>query len=122
VKGAELLANTKALVQGFFELANSSYAEGLAALFAYEQQVPAVAKSKIEGLFKFYGIDSEDGLKFFKVHLTADEWHSEECAALLDKLSPQEQEKAREAGLKAAKLLWGFLDGVNALPCHATIN
>ena len=39
----------------------------------------------MEGLNKFYGIDSEDALKFFAVHREADVWHSEaELKILLD--------------------------------------
>lgn len=104
---------TKNLVEGFLELVKSSYAAGLGALFAYEQQVPAVAESKIAGLKKFYGYDNENpGLQFFKVHTKADEWHSAECAALLNKLSEAEQEVAHKAAIKVAKLLWAFLDNI----------
>lgn len=80
VEGSELQYETKALVDGFFKLADESYAKGLGALYSYERQVPEVAKSKIDGLEKFYGITGEAALKFFNVHVTADEWHSEECA------------------------------------------
>ncbi|CAG7589639.1 MAG: CADD family putative folate metabolism protein [Candidatus Midichloria sp.] len=104
---------TKNLVEGFLELVKSLYAAGLRALFAYEQQVPAVAESKITGLKKFYGYDNENpGLQFFKVHTKADEWHSAECAALLDKLSEAEQEVAHKAAVKVAELLWEFLDNI----------
>ena len=102
---------TKALVDGFLAEAKSSYAEGLGALFAYESQVPEVAKSKIDGLKKFYNYrDDNKGLKFFKVHISADAWHSQECADLLDQLDTAEQELSKIAALKVAKLLWSFLD------------
>ncbi len=117
VKNAVLNKQTKELVEGYFELANNSYAKGLGALYAYERQVPEVAKSKIDGLEKFYGITTEQALKFFNVHITADEWHSEECAALISKLSPQDQEVARQGAVEGAKLLWKFLDGME-VSCH----
>jgi pyrroloquinoline-quinone synthase len=116
VKQAALNDETKNLVDGFFKLCRSSYAEGVAALYTYEQQVPKVAQSKIEGLKKYYGIESENGLKFFNVHISADEWHSEECAQLLEQLPAEDKPKARNAALKAAQLLLGFLDGVD---CHS---
>ncbi len=100
-------------MDGFFDLCNHSYATGLGALYAYENQVPEVAKSKIDGLEKFYGITNERGIKFFKEHITADEWHSEEVADLINNLSPAQQEEARVGANAAAKLLWNFLDGVN---------
>lgn len=117
VKSAKLNKETKNLVDGYYELANTSYAKGLGALYAYERQVPEVAKSKIDGLEKFYGITSEQALKFFNVHITADEWHSDECAQLIEKLSPAEQIEASQGALEGAKLLWKFLDGME-VSCH----
>ena len=108
------LASTQALVDGYYQLCQSSYATGLGALYAYERQVPAVAQSKIDGLIKFYATDDADTLKFFSVHLTADVWHAEECAALLLKLPQEEQVQAAEGAKQAAQLLWGFLDGMCA--------
>lgn len=112
VKNANLIKQTKELVDGYFELANTSYAKGLGALFAYERQVPEVAKSKIDGLKKYYNLTSEEALKFFTVHITADEWHSEECEMLINKLSKEEQAEAYEGAIEGAKLLWNFLDGM----------
>lgn len=106
---------TNNLVSTFFKLSQSSVAEGIGALFAYEYQVPSVAKSKIEGLAKFYGVTEERGTKFFTVHMEADEWHSEECANLLEQLPPEEQEKAKNSAINAAKALWQFLDGIEKI-------
>lgn len=112
VKSATLNKETKALVDGFFALCNKSYAHGLGALYAYERQVPAVAKSKIDGLKMFYGIEDERSTQFFTVHMTADEWHSQEVADLIEALPDHEKIIAKAASLSAAKLLWGFLDGM----------
>ena len=49
--------------------------EGLAALYAYESQIPEVSKTKREGLAAFYGIADEDATRFFSVHEEADVWH-----------------------------------------------
>jgi pyrroloquinoline-quinone synthase len=112
VKYADLLAETKALVDTFMELAKSSYAEGLGALYTYERQVPEVAKSKIKGLKEFYGIDAPEDIKFFDVHIEADEWHSQETAALMEALSDEEKVLASTAANKAADALWNFLTGI----------
>src|SRR5687768_2328554 len=50
--------------------------EGLAALYAYESQIPAVAKAKIEGLAKNYAISADRDVAFFRVHMDADVVHS----------------------------------------------
>ena len=108
----EPLPETESLVATFLSLAQSSYAEGLGALYAYERQIPEVAQSKIQGLKKFYGISDQESIKFFKVHIEADQWHSQEVAALLQQLSSHDQEKATAAAQKAANALWNFLSGV----------
>lgn len=113
VVNAQLNKETKELIDGFFALCHESYAKGLGALYAYEYQVPDVATSKIDGLKKFYNLHGEHGLKFFHVHIGADEWHSQECINLLNNLPAKEQEEARAGANAAAKLLWKFLDGVN---------
>jgi len=112
VKNQRLNPETKNLIDTFWRLCRSSYEEGLGALFAYEQQVPEVAASKIEGLKKFYGIENPETIKFFEVHLEADVWHREAAAVLMDQLSPEKQEKAQRAAKEVANALWGFLDGV----------
>lgn len=114
VKNIDKLENTKALIDGYFNLARKSYASGLGALYAYERQVPAVAKSKIDGLKQFYNIQDEEGLKFFTVHMKADEWHSEEVADLIMKLPADQKEEAFDGAVSGAKLLWQFLDGIQA--------
>lgn len=103
---------TNDLVQGYFDLVKADYATGLGALYAYERQTPAVSKSKIDGLKAFYDVSDERTLQFFTTHMQADEWHSQECADLIAKLTPEEQKRAAEGAEKGAKLLWGFLDGM----------
>ncbi len=103
---------TKRLVERFFELCKASYASGLGALYAYEHQTPAVSTSKIKGLKDFYNINSEKALKFFVLHEAVDEWHSEEVANLIEKLSKEQKQEAAKAASEAAELLWGFLDGM----------
>lgn len=105
---------TTKLVEGFFNLCNQSYASGLGALYAYERQVPQVAKSKLEGLKSFYQISDERTTKFFTVHMSADEWHSQEIEDLIQKLPETEIKIAKGSSIKAANLLWNFLDGVMA--------
>ncbi len=52
-----------------------SVAEGLAALYAYESQIPEISRSKREGLAAFYGIGDSEATRFFTVHEQADVWH-----------------------------------------------
>lgn len=100
------------LVDTYWKLCRSSYGEGLAALFAYEYQVPEVAKLKIEGLKKFYDIEDESTLKFFAVHEEADKEHSQVCANMIDQLPENQRQEVLNAGKEAAQALWNFLSEV----------
>jgi len=112
LRGVAKFKETRDLIDGYFDLVRSDFATGLGALYAYERQTPEVSKSKIEGLKKFYNINDERTLKFFEVHMQADEWHSEECASLIDALDAEGKERAAKGAEMGAKLLWGFLDGM----------
>lgn len=114
MNGENLNPETLNLVETFDRLCRSSYAEGLAALYAYEHQVPEVAKVKIDGLKKFYGVSDDRSLKFFEVHKSADVYHSEACEKQLNELPKSEQDKALKAAEAAANALWNFLSGIEA--------
>ncbi|MCB0326659.1 MAG: CADD family putative folate metabolism protein [Bdellovibrionales bacterium] len=100
------------VISTFMGQSRSSYERGLAALYAYEYQVPEVAETKIEGLQKHFGVTSEKGLSFFKVHQRADVYHREACEQILDQMDPDKQQEALEAAQVAAKSLWNFLTQV----------
>jgi pyrroloquinoline-quinone synthase len=100
------------LLINYFRLSREDFASGLGALYAYERQIPEIAKSKIDGLKKFYHLSDDRSLKFFKVHIGADEWHSHECATLIEKLDPVSQKRAEKGALEGVHLLWKFLDNV----------
>src|SRR5881398_1684130 len=53
-----------------------STAEGLAALYAYESQIPAICESKIDGLKSHYGFTNPEHCEYFSVHVEADREHS----------------------------------------------
>jgi len=105
---------TKDMIDNFFTQARSSYAEGLASLYTYERQIPEIAETKIQGLKKFYGVNSKEGLEFFEAHKSADVVHRAECEKLLDGLSPEEQKKAEKASMLTARYLWNFLSGMTS--------
>ena len=115
VRNAELLPATKDSVARLKELTQSAdYREGLAALYAYESQIPEVAQTKRAGLKKFYGIDDERGVSFFRVHESIDLLHKEVEQQILAKecSSPEDRQRVTAAASAGAQALWSFLDGV----------
>ncbi|HEY0158395.1 MAG TPA: CADD family putative folate metabolism protein [Thermoanaerobaculia bacterium] len=113
------LANeaTRGLIATMKSLArDGALHEGLAALYAYESQIPAVAKAKIEGLAKNYGISAERDIAFFSVHMDADVLHSQTSRDLLRGLcdTPEKAAQADQAASSTLRALYGFLDSVTA--------
>lgn len=116
VSGAELLPSTKDSVERLRSLTQcEDYREGLAALLAYESQIPDVAQTKREGLKSFYGIADERAVAFFRVHENIDVLHQQvEMKILRERCQTgAAQTKAIAAATEAAKALWSFLDGVS---------
>jgi len=90
--------------------------EALAAFYAYESQVPRVAKEKARGLKEKYGAD-ERITAYFTLHTTADVHHSQVWRQQLGKrvkAHPEVAGKALGAAENAAKALWQALDGIEA--------
>src|ERR1044071_9491964 len=91
------------------DVENGAPHEALAALYAYESQIPEVAKVKIEGLAKWYGIGTP---AFFAVHMDADVVHSQTSRELLNRLcdTAAKSDEARTATSRTLAALYGFLD------------
>jgi pyrroloquinoline-quinone synthase len=88
--------------------------EALAAFYAYESQVPRIAKEKERGLREMYGADDKT-CGYFAVHSTADIYHSNVWHKQLEKriaANPAAAEAALDAASNAAKMLWQALDGI----------
>jgi pyrroloquinoline-quinone synthase len=115
VKDAQLLPATKASVDCLKQLTQSEdFRQGLGALYAYESQIPEVARTKREGLKNFYGISDERAVSFFTVHESIDILHQKIEMQMLKRQCQTPDERARtiSAAREAAKALWKFLDGI----------
>jgi pyrroloquinoline-quinone synthase len=105
---------TQALVDMYSEVTREEpVAAGVAALYAYERQVPQVAGSKIDGLEKHYGITDSRSLTFFKVHGVLDIEHSGAEREMLGTLiSEDDTADVEEATGRALEAWWNFLSAV----------
>ncbi|MSU75472.1 MAG: CADD family putative folate metabolism protein [Candidatus Magasanikbacteria bacterium] len=114
IQSSQALPETVAAVACFDELARESFLSGSAALAAYESQIPAISKSKMDGLAKHYNITSERGTEFFRVHSTLDVEHSNAWWDIIEKhaTTPELKEKVERAVVAGRDALWNFLDGV----------
>jgi len=113
------LPGTQAVVETFREIVGDRpVAEAVAALYAYEAQVPEIATTKIDGLKKFYGVKSPEGLAYFEVHETADKGHREAWRGWLAEHAEGSEEEILATTNVALDALWGVLDAVHCAPAH----
>jgi len=117
VRERKPLAEVSELVAEFRHVAREgSAADALAAFYAYESQVPRVAKEKADGLAQRYGADAKT-CGYFTLHQFADVEHAHVWRELLSAevtAHPDQAEAALNAAEDAAKALWRALDGMEA--------
>ena len=115
VRSAMPNSATTALVDTYKELSNKgTVAEGVAALYAYERQVPQVAGSKIDGLKRHYGLEDKRSLAFFIVHGEMDIEHSGAEREVLGQLAVDaDPAPIEEATRRALDAWWNFLSAVD---------
>jgi pyrroloquinoline-quinone synthase len=103
--------------------ARGETAEGLAALYAYESQIPAVSESKIDGLKKHYEFNDPKDYEYFSVHVEADREHAgAERAMLSTYVSAENASAVTRAVERVLDALWKMLSGVcerHAISCAA---
>lgn len=114
VETRALQPETSALIAAFRELMQEKPVVAMAALYAYESRVPAIAHTKAEGLAAHYQTTGA-GAGYFTLHETADVHHASVWRGLIDAQlaqQPESAEAALNAAEQAAKSLWSALDGI----------
>ncbi len=112
--GAEKQPETKNLIDAFRSVCrDGSTAEGLAALYAYESQIPAICESKIDGLRRHYGFSDPKHYEYFSVHIGVDREHSAAERTMLSAFIDNHNiDKVRAAAQRVLDALWEMLSGV----------
>lgn len=124
VEGAQPNASTQELVDAYREASERLPVEaGVAALYAYESQLPAVADAKIAGLRDHYGFACDDrkgGLAFFEVHRSVDAEHAGAERAILDRaVAAGGGEHVLAGTRRALDAWWNFLSAFTVAPVEA---
>jgi len=105
------------LIRHFHRVASEgTIEEALAAFYAYESQVPQIAREKERGLRDLYKADFKT-CGYFSLHATADLYHSRVWRKQLEKRiaqNPAAVESALNAAGEAALALWKALDGIES--------
>jgi pyrroloquinoline-quinone synthase len=105
---------TKNLIDTFRSVCGEgSTAQGIAALYAYESQIPAICESKIDGLRKHYGFRNPKHYEYFSVHIEADCEHSAaERRILASYIDSHNIDSVRASVRRVLEALWEMLSGV----------
>ena len=103
------------LINTFMDICqNGSIAEGIAALYAYESQIPAVSESKIKGLQEFYNMKKPSEWEYFSVHITADKEHAAVERNLLQRyVNGENLKEVQNAVQRVLDALWNFLTSIS---------
>lgn len=115
VKSRTPLREVQELI-GHYRDQMQSPSTALAALYAYESQVPRIAKEKAKSLALNYGAGART-CRYFELHRLADRHHARVWKTELTNLLESEPSLSGEAlnGSKnAAEALWVALDGIEA--------
>lgn len=92
---------------------NQETAEGIAALYAYESQIPPICISKIQGLKQHYGLTNPQDWKYFSIHIEADKEHAAiERQLLSQHLNPDNQSSVLQSVDRTLDALWNFLSSL----------
>lgn len=81
----EVTQKTRDSVNRLVELA-STFEEGVAAMYAYEAEIPKISRTKLEGLAKYYNITGEDATEYQRIHSTVDVKHAAVWRNILEQL------------------------------------
>jgi pyrroloquinoline-quinone synthase len=111
---AEPLPAIRNLVGTYRHLAETaSPEEAVAALYAYEAQVPEISAEKRRGLEKFYGLTDAKSVAYFSVHEEADIRHRAAWREWLSTRPDKWNGKMATAAERGLLALWGALDAVH---------
>ena len=114
VRERTLQPETAALIAHFRTATQAAPASALAALYAYESRVPAIARTKAEGLKQHYGTDTATA-RYFTLHQTADVHHSSVWRSAIEAelaAHPDQTDNALDAAEATAAALWEALNGI----------
>ena len=117
------LPGTQNVVQTFREICGDrTVPEAVAALYAYEAQVPEIATTKIDGLKKFYNVTQPEALAYFEVHEEADLAHRAAWRNWLLENANEDHSEILATTNEALDALWGALDAVHQTKSKTATN
>lgn len=106
------LLETKEAVAKLREATSASFEEAVAAMYAYELEIPKISATKVRGLKEFYNLDSSDARVYFETHEEADIRHAALWRSILAKVEENKRDVAFQAAVKSLEAQNQLLDSV----------
>lgn len=94
------------------DMSRSSFVESVASMYSYESELPKISRSKLDGMKKFYGLDSKDATTYFETHEVVDIKHAAVWRKILGEVPSDEQELAYSAAVRSLKAQNQILDAI----------
>jgi len=110
----EPLPETKEAIALMKSLTAEEFAKAACAMYALELEIPAIAKTKLDGLEKLYGIRADAALAYFREHSEADVRHAATWRSIVAEHANGGIPDAIERSLDAQHKL---LDGCHRVYC-----
>jgi len=88
---------TRKAVSDLSVISKSSFEEGVAALYAFEKELPKISETKSKGLRQFYNKFDDDSHRYFDIHKEADIYHAKIWENILNECSEDIHEKIMDA-------------------------
>jgi pyrroloquinoline-quinone synthase len=114
VRNRALQPETAALLTHFRGVMQQAPSSALAALYTYESRVPAIARTKAEGLKQHYAADMATS-RYFALHQVADVYHAKVWRDAIEAelaAHPEGTEAALDTAEVTAAALWNTLSGI----------
>lgn len=89
-----------------------TFENGIAAMYAYEAEIPKISRSKIDGLEKFYNITDDNATEYFRIHESVDVKHAAVWRNMLAKFPDAKHENAFNGAVSSLVAQNTILDAV----------
>lgn len=112
---------TKQSINDLIKVSESSFEEAVAALYAFEKELPRISETKLDGLVKFYGITDDESSEYFKIHKEIDIYHSKIWENIIKESTDDKNDKMLNAAIISLKAQNRLLDSVKSKYVDTTI-
>lgn len=107
----EVMQKTRDSVKKLLDLA-SRFDEGVAAMYAYEAEIPKISRTKLDGLAKYYNMTNDDATEYQRIHESVDIKHAAVWRNILEKLPSSRHEDVFNASVSSLVAQNMLLDAV----------